>query len=162
MFCFCWKFFSTVLPFLENNIHKLLNIYQMIQICQGFQPNFKSFMKSLIGYISNNLADENVTGEDFSTFFTWPLGHKPLCVSIWNSYPTILTVLVQFRSSCYQQINIQKKMFILWEHLFPMKRPCVLASVTNLFSQPPPTHISTICPLNKISSQNQFNFVILH
>lgn len=42
----------------------------MIQICQGFQPNFKSFMKSLIGYISNNLADENVTGEDFCTFFT--------------------------------------------------------------------------------------------
>lgn len=48
------------------------------------------------------------------------------------------------------------KKFILWEHLFPVMRPCVLASVTNLFSQPPPTHISTICPLNKISSQNQF------
>lgn len=48
--------------------------------------------------------------------------------------PCNLNVLVQFRSSGYQQINIQtKKEFILWEHLFPMKRPCVLASVQTYF-----------------------------
>lgn len=110
-FVFVEKIVSTVLPFFENNIYKVLNIYQMIQICQGFQPNFKSFMKSLVGYISDKLADENVTGRDFSTFFTWPLSHKPLCVSIWNSHPAILNVLIQFRSSCYQEINIQKKKF---------------------------------------------------
>lgn len=54
----------------------------MIQICQGFQPSFKSFMKSLLGHISNNLGvlTEILTEEDFSTFFTWPLGHKPVCV----------------------------------------------------------------------------------
>lgn len=54
----------------------------MIQISQGFQPSFKRFMKSLLGHVSNNLAHENLTREDFSTFFTWPLGHKPLCVSL--------------------------------------------------------------------------------
>ena len=67
----------------------------MIQICQGFQPTFKSFMKSLLGHVSNNLAHENVTGENCSTFFTWPLGHKPLCVSIGKSYPAILKVLAR-------------------------------------------------------------------
>ena len=70
----------------------------MIQICQGFQPIFKSFMKSLLGHVSNNLAHENVTGEDCSTFFTWPLGHKSLCVSIGNSYPAILKVLTHSKA----------------------------------------------------------------
>lgn len=70
-FAFVEKIFSySLLPFLENNIHEVLNIYQMIQICQGFQPSFKSFMKSLLGHIAKNLAHKNLTGEDFSTFFS--------------------------------------------------------------------------------------------
>ena len=81
-FVFIEKNVHSLLPFLENNIYKVLNIYQMIQICQGFQPSFISFMKSLLGHISNTLTHEKLTGEDFSTFFTWPLGHKSLCVSI--------------------------------------------------------------------------------
>lgn len=85
--------FYSVLPFLKDNIYRVLNIYQMIQICQCFQPSFQSFMKSLLGHISNNLAHDHLTGLDFSAFFTWPLGHKPLCVSIWNSQPAILNVL---------------------------------------------------------------------
>lgn len=161
-FVFVEKIVSTVLPFFENNIYKVLNIYQMIQICQGFQPNFKSFMKSLVGYISDKLADENVTGRDFSTFFTWPLSHKPLCVSIWNSHPAILNVLIQFRSSCYQEINIQKKKFLFpgniyfqWrDHVFWLQLQTYFPSLHLLKSQ-----LSAL--LTNYPSKINFNLVVL-
>lgn len=162
MFCFCWKFFSTVLPFLENNIHKLLNICQMIQICQGFQPNFKSFMKSLIGYISNNLADENVTGEDFSHFLHMTFrSQASVCVHMklipcnpecpWSVQKQLLPT-DKYTKKCLFSGNI----YFQWRvHVFWLQLQTYFPSLHLLISQ-----LSAL--LTKYLPKINFNLVFLH